>query len=53
MTDIEMLQLAEQALADSLIINGCDRSRRWCCSYHAGFEDGMDVLIGAITEKGK
>jgi hypothetical protein len=46
MTELEMYELATKLITDSIFINGCDRKHhRWCCAYHAGFEDGMDVLI--------
>jgi hypothetical protein len=51
MTELEMYELASQMLDDSIFINGCDRkTHRWCCAYHAGFEDGMDVLITTMME---
>lgn len=46
--------VATQLLNESLALNGCDRlrgGRKYCCSYHQGFEDGMNILIDNIERE--
>jgi len=46
MTEDELNDYASELLTDSMLMNHCERNgRHYCCSYHEGFEDGMDMLI--------
>lgn len=46
----DMGQMADAIVQDSMFLNNCDRGgRRYCCSYHSGMEDALDLFIGRLT----
>lgn len=51
MSEAELDALAEALLLDSRRINNCDTVRRYCCSYHQGFRDGMDMIMQSISHE--
>ena len=49
MTEAEVNALADELLGQSMVLTGCERGgRRYCCSYHEGFTDGLDAMIEAL-----